>query len=172
MADSPLPAEVGLPRMAVRGHIESTFGAGRDFDVSDTSGTRVLFVDGKIGPIPKAEVRDAKDTVVYRVKGHLLAIPRRMAISTVDGAQVAELKAKALSIVKDKSTLTMVDGSTWQVQGPAGEELLDHLRGPAHRHGQPEVAGCSRQVHGRLRELPGPRPGHGRGLGHRPLGGA
>jgi uncharacterized protein YxjI len=123
MADSPLPAEVDPPPDGwSRVLCKSTFGAGRDFDVSDTSGTRVLFVDGEFGPIPKAEVRDAKDTVVYRAKGHLLAIPRRMAISTADGAQVAELKAKALSIVKDKSTLTMGDGGTWQVQGTLLEQ--------------------------------------------------
>jgi uncharacterized protein YxjI len=53
----------------------------------------------------------------YTVKGHFLGIPKRMVISAADGAQVAELKAKAFSLVKDKMTMTMTDGSTWQVQG-------------------------------------------------------
>jgi uncharacterized protein YxjI len=117
MADAP-PPEPGWTRLVFK----SKFGAGRDFEVKDPSGTRVLFVDGKIGPTPKAEVRDAQDTVIYTVKGQLLGIPKRMSIVASDGSQVAELKAKAFSIVKDKMTMTMTDGSTWQVQGTLMEK--------------------------------------------------
>jgi uncharacterized protein YxjI len=118
MADPVPSVEVPAPPVGwSRIVFQSKFGAGRDFDVSDTSGARVLFVDGKIGPTPKAEVRDAQDAVVYQIRGRLLGVPRRMTISTVDGVQVAELKAKMLSPVKNQSTLTMSDGGTWQVQG-------------------------------------------------------
>jgi uncharacterized protein YxjI len=117
MADAPPPAD-GWTRIL----FTSKFGAGRDFEVTDTSGARILFVDGKIGATPKAEVRDAQDTVVYTVKGQFLGIPKRMVISAADGSQVAELKAKAFSIVKDKMTMTMADGSTWQVQGTLMEK--------------------------------------------------
>jgi uncharacterized protein YxjI len=112
MVDAPAPAP-GWTRLVFK----SKFGVGRDFEVTDTSGTRVLFVDGKIGPTPKAEVRDAQDVVRYAVKGQFLGIPKRMVISAADGTQVAELKAKAFSIVKDKMTMSMADGSSWQVQG-------------------------------------------------------
>lgn len=112
MADAPPPAP-GWSRLVFK----SKFGAGRDFEVKDSTDTRVLFVDGKIGATPKAEVRDAQDKVLYTVKGQFLGIPKRMTISAADGSQVAELKAKALSIVKDKMTMTMADGSSWQVQG-------------------------------------------------------
>lgn len=117
MVDSPQPAS-GWTRLVFK----SKFGAGRDFEVKDLEDTRVLFVDGKVGPTPKAEVRDSADQVVYTVKGQFLGIPKRMTISAADGAQVAELKAKAFSLVKDKMTLTMADGSTWQVQGTLMEK--------------------------------------------------
>ena len=107
MADAPPPAD-GWTRILFK----SKFGAGRDFEVTDTSGARILFVDGKIGATPKAEVRDAQDAVLYTVKGQFLGIPKRMVISAADGSQVAELKAKAFSIVKDKMTMTMADGSS------------------------------------------------------------
>jgi uncharacterized protein YxjI len=112
MADAPAP-EAGWSRLVFK----SKFGAGRDFEVKDDAGARVLFVDGKLGPTPKAEVRDAQDAVIYSVKGHFLGIPKRMEISAADGSQVAELKAKAFSIVKDKMTMTMADGSSWEVRG-------------------------------------------------------
>ncbi|MCU0298920.1 MAG: LURP-one-related family protein [Candidatus Nanopelagicales bacterium] len=117
MVDTSAPAP-GWTRLVFK----SKLGVGRDFEVTDTAGTRVLFVDGKIGPTPKAEVRDAQDVVLYTVKGHLLGIPKRMAISTADGTQVAELKAKAFSMVKDKMTMTMADGTAWQVQGTLMEK--------------------------------------------------
>jgi uncharacterized protein YxjI len=118
MAETPPSAAMPPPAEGwSRALFKSKLGAGRDFEVSDMAGARVLFVDGKIGPTPKAEVRDPQDTVIYTVKGHFLGIPKRMVISAADGAQIAELKAKALSVLKDKSTLTMADGSTWQVHG-------------------------------------------------------
>jgi uncharacterized protein YxjI len=117
MADAPPPAD-GWSRILFK----SKFGAGRDFEVTDASGARILFVDGKIGTTPKAEVRDAQDKVVYKVKGQFLGIPKRMEISAADGSKVAELKAKAFSIVKDKMTMTMADGSTWQVAGTLMEK--------------------------------------------------
>lgn len=117
MADAP-PPPPGWTRLVFK----SVFGAGRDFEVKDSTGTRVLFVDGKIGATPKAEVRDAEDHVLYTVKGQFLGIPKRMTITAADGSQVAELKAKAFSVIKDKMTMAFADGSTWQVQGTLMEK--------------------------------------------------
>lgn len=96
---------------------KSKFGAGRDFEVKDTDDNRVLFVHGKIGATPKAEVRDPQDRVVFTVKGSFLGIRKRMAITAADGTQAAELKAKAFSPIKSKMTMTMADGSTWATEG-------------------------------------------------------
>lgn len=117
MADAPPPAD-GWSRILFK----SKFGAGRDFEVTDTSGARVLFVDGKVGMTPKAEIRDAQDQVVYRVKGKFLGFPKRMTISAADGTHVAELVAKKFSVIKDKMTMTMADGSTWEVEGTLMEK--------------------------------------------------
>ena len=97
-------------------------GAGRDFEATDPDGARVLFVDGKLGATPKAEIRDAQDNIVYTVKGQFLGIPKRIVISAADGSQVAELKAKKFSVIKDRMTLTLADGRTWQVQGSLMEK--------------------------------------------------
>ena len=73
---------------------KSKFGAGRDFEVTDTSGARVLFVDVKVGVTPNAEIRDAQDEVVYAVKGKFLGFPKRMTISAADGTHIVEAKVR------------------------------------------------------------------------------
>ena len=101
---------------------KSKFGAGRDFAVLDANEQQVLFVDGKIGMTPKAEVRDASDAVVYRVKGQFMGIPKKMEITNAAGDTVASLKAKMFSPIKSKMTMTMADGSTWNVEGTIMEK--------------------------------------------------
>jgi len=59
---------VQLPTGPVRGH-----------QTSPTSrANALLYVDGKVGMTPKAEVRAgaALDQVVYRIQGQLLGVPR------------------------------------------------------------------------------------------------
>jgi len=97
--------------------MKSKFGAGRDFEVTDLSGARTFFVDGKIAARPKAEVRDAHDQVVYEVTGKLLGVPKRMSITRPDGAEVAHLAAKMFSPIKDKMTLYVADGEDWSLVG-------------------------------------------------------
>ena len=101
---------------------KSKFGAGRDFAVLDAEDRQVLFVDGKMGPTPKAEVRDASDAVVYRVKGQFMGIPKKMEITNAAGDSVASLKAKMFSPIKSKMTMSMADGSTWDVEGTIMEK--------------------------------------------------
>jgi len=112
MTNTPAP-EPGWTQLTFK----STFGAGRDFAVFDASDTKVLFVDGKLGPTPKAEVKDADDRITYRIKGQFLGIPKRMDITDADGNEVAGLKAKMFSPIKTRMTLTLADGSTWNVEG-------------------------------------------------------
>jgi uncharacterized protein YxjI len=117
MAETPTPTP-GWTRLTFK----SKFGAGRDFEVFDASEARVLFVDGKIGATPKAEVKDPSDQVVYTVKGQFLGIPKRMEITDASGAEVASLKAKMFSPIKSRMTMTMADGSTWEVEGTIMEK--------------------------------------------------
>ena len=98
--------------------MKSAFGAGRDFQVLDPdTEERVYLVDGKLGARPKAEVLDAGGTCLYAVRGQLLGIPKKMAITDASGAEVATLRAKAFSVVKDKMDLQMVSGEPWHVEG-------------------------------------------------------
>ena len=62
------PPAPGWTRLIVK----SKFGAGRDFAILDADENQVMFVDGKIGASPKAEVRDSADQVVYHVRGRFL----------------------------------------------------------------------------------------------------
>lgn len=108
------PAPAGFTRYLMK----STFGAGRDFAVLDPETEDQLFlVDGKIGPRPRAEVQAKDGSVVYSVRGQLLGIPKKMSITDASGREVASLKAKKFSLVKDRMTMEMADGEPWQVEG-------------------------------------------------------
>ena len=98
--------------------MKSKLGLGRDFQVLDpeTEEQRYL-VDGKVGPRPQADVLDANGALLFSVKGQLLGIPKKMAIHDASGAEVAVLKAKAFSMVKDKMDMQMVSGEPWHVEG-------------------------------------------------------
>ena len=58
--------------------MKSKFGAGRDFAVLDPdTEAQLFFVDGKLGPRPKAEVQAGDGSVIYSVKGRCSASRRR-----------------------------------------------------------------------------------------------
>jgi len=98
--------------------IESKFGMGRDFRVLDpTTEEQVYYVDGKVNVRPVAEILGPDGAVLFNVKGQMMAIPKRMAITDAYGNHVAELKAKAFSMIKNKMTLALADGSTWELEG-------------------------------------------------------
>lgn len=119
MADeTPPPPPSGWTRITFK----SKFGAGRDFNVLDEAGNAILLVDGKLGPKPKAEVQDPAGNVLFNVKGRMLGIPKRMNITRADGTEVAELHAKAFSMIKNKMTMNFADGSTWEVEGSLMEK--------------------------------------------------
>lgn len=111
------PAPEGYTRLLMK----SKFGGGRDFVVVDpqTEEPR-YFVDGAaIAMKPKCEVKlGGKDgEVLYRTTGAFASIPKRMTISKADGTKVAELRAKAFSIVKDKMTLHVEGEDDWTLTG-------------------------------------------------------
>ena len=98
--------------------MKSKLGAGRDFVVLDPATEEQLFlVDGKLGPRPKAEVQAGDGSVIYSVKGQLLGIPKKMSITDASGTEVATLKAKKFSMIKDSMTMEMANGEPWQLTG-------------------------------------------------------
>ncbi len=112
------PAPAGWTRFILK----SKFGAGRDFRVLDLDDNQQYLVDGKMGVRPRADVQDSTGAVRYTVKGQMLAIPKKMSISDANGSEVASIKAKAFSFVKDKMVLTMATGPDWHVAGSLVEK--------------------------------------------------
>ncbi|WP_380169402.1 LURP-one-related/scramblase family protein [Jannaschia sp. R86511] len=107
-------ASAGWTRLLVK----STFGVGRDFAVTDPlTGERRYVVDGKLGPRPRAEVRDAADQVVYQVRGALLGIPKQMTVQDAAGTEVASLRAKMFSPVRSRMTMQTTGSGTWELEG-------------------------------------------------------
>ena len=107
------PAPAGWTRFQVK----SKLGAGRDFAVLDGDDRQVFFIDGKMGPRPKADIQDVAGQTAYSVRGQLLGIPKQMTISDAAGKEVASLKAKMFSPVKSRMNLTMADGDDWSLEG-------------------------------------------------------
>jgi uncharacterized protein YxjI len=113
------PPTAGWSRLLVK----SRFGAGRDFIVSDPeTGAQRYFVNGKLGPRPKAEITASGQGVQYRVRGSLLGIPKRMIISDASGAEVATLKARMFSPIRSRMTLEMASGEPWILEGALMEK--------------------------------------------------
>jgi len=106
------PAPAGTRRFFVA----SKYGMGRDFEVVGEDEQRVLFVDGKIGIKPTAEIQDATGSVVMKAEGKLLGIPKRMVITDAAGTEVASLKAK-ISPLKSRIEITLSDGAQWALEG-------------------------------------------------------
>jgi uncharacterized protein YxjI len=76
-----------------------------------------FYIDGKLGPRPKADVLDEKNQPIYHVTCKLVGIPEHMVISDAADKDVASLKAKAFSPVKSHLTLELPDGAAWTLEG-------------------------------------------------------
>jgi uncharacterized protein YxjI len=108
------PAPSGWNRYLVK----SKFAAGRDFSVMDPDTEEQLyFVDGHIGPKPKAEILNAKGDVLFHVTGKMLGIPKQMVITDADGEEVAALKAKMFSPIKARMSMEVPGGDAWTLEG-------------------------------------------------------
>ncbi len=107
------PAPAGMKRFIVK----SKLGVGRDFEVLDEHEQRAYFVDGKLGVRPAAEVQDAAGATVYKIRGHLMGIPKRVTIMDADDNELAEIKSKFFSPIKSQMDLETVDGRQWHLEG-------------------------------------------------------
>jgi len=116
-----------------RSILKSKFGMGRDFAVLDPdTEEQTWFVDGKVGMRPKADVQDAAGNVVYTVTGKMFGIPKQMTIATADGTEVASLRAKAFSMIKDKMTMEVPGGEPWSLEGSFIEKNYSVSAGGRH----------------------------------------
>ncbi len=119
MAVSIPPAPPGFTRLLMK----SKFGAGRDFRVLDPqTEEQLFFVDGKIGTRPKAEIQGADGTVLYRVRGRLFGIPKRIDVTDAEGNKYAHLHAQAFKFVRDKIEVTLATGEEWLLEGDVIEK--------------------------------------------------
>lgn len=108
------PAPQGWTRFLVR----SKFGVGRDFRVLDPqSEEQLYFVDGKWGLRPKAEIQDASGAVRAEVRGTPTGIKKELTISDPDGTQLASIKGKFFSPVRNSMTITLSSGEQWLLEG-------------------------------------------------------
>lgn len=97
--------------------IKHKLGFGRDFTVLDHQEEQVFFVDGKAGFPAKADVQNADGDTLVSVRGSLKPIPKRASFLDASGEPLGELKAKAFSPVKARMTLTMTNGTAWELEG-------------------------------------------------------
>ncbi|WP_061961152.1 LURP-one-related/scramblase family protein [Demequina flava] len=103
--------------------MKSKFGAGRDFQVlHPETEEQLLFVDGKMGPRPKAEVLDNDQTVLFSVTGKMFGIPKRIDVTNAAGEQVAHLHSPAFNFIKDKIEITMASGEELLLKGNIREK--------------------------------------------------
>ncbi|WP_062210908.1 LURP-one-related/scramblase family protein [Demequina oxidasica] len=103
--------------------MKSKFGAGRDFKVLDPNTEEQLFlIDGHIGTRPKAEVKGPDGKDLYKVRGKLLGIPKRIDVADASGEHVAHLHAKPFKFVHDKIEITFANGDEWLVVGSVMEK--------------------------------------------------
>ena len=102
--------------------MKSKFGVGRDFAVTDADDQQLFYVDGKLGATPKADIQDSAGSVVYRVHGKFLGVPKKMTIADAAGNEVASLKAKVFSPIKSKVHMELTDGSEWEIEGSLVEK--------------------------------------------------
>ena len=113
--------------------VKSKFGMGRDFAVLDpTTEEQCFFVDGKMGPRPRADVQNTDGEIMYTVTGRLFGIPKHMTITGADGAEVASLRAKAFSMIKDKMTMEVPTGEPWKLEGSFIEKNYSVTVGDRH----------------------------------------
>jgi uncharacterized protein YxjI len=111
---APPPAPDGFTRFLVR----SKLGVGRDFVVLDPqTEEQVFLVDGKWGLRPRAEVQDSAGAVVAEVRGTATGFKKELTITDASGEELASLKGKLISPVRNSMTVTLPSGEQWLLQG-------------------------------------------------------
>ncbi|MFJ2705962.1 LURP-one-related/scramblase family protein [Streptomyces sp. NPDC087428] len=101
-------------RLLVR---ERVFGIGDDYWIEDADGRKVFLVDGKAMRLRDTfELKDAQGRIVVEIKQKLISLRDTMLIER-DGEQLAKVKRKRLSLLRNHYRVTLVDGTELDVSG-------------------------------------------------------
>lgn len=96
---------------------ERLFGIGDDYWIEDTDGRKVFLVDGKAMRVRDTfELKDAQGRIIVEIRQKLLSLRDTMLIER-DGKQLAKVKRKRLSLLRNHYRVTLVDGTELDVSG-------------------------------------------------------
>ncbi|MFG3139124.1 LURP-one-related/scramblase family protein [Streptomyces sp. NPDC048211] len=101
-------------RLLVR---ERLFAIGDDYWIEDADGRKVFLVDGKAMRLRDTfELKDAQGRIVVEIRQKLLSLRDTMLIER-DGEQLAKVKRKRLSLLRNHYRVTLTDGTELDVSG-------------------------------------------------------
>lgn len=96
---------------------ERLFAVGDDYWIEDADGRKVFLVDGKAMRVRETfELKDAQGRILVEIRQKLLSLRDTMLIER-DGEQLAEVKRKRLSLLRNHYRVTLVDGTELDVSG-------------------------------------------------------
>ncbi|WP_405937673.1 LURP-one-related family protein [Streptomyces sp. NBC_00726] len=96
---------------------ERIFGIGDDYWIEDADGRKVFLVDGKAMRVRDTfELKDAQGRILVEIRQKLLSLRDTMLIER-DGEQLAKIKKKRLSLLRNHYRVTLADGTELDVSG-------------------------------------------------------
>ncbi|MEU3655759.1 LURP-one-related family protein [Streptomyces sp. NPDC032161] len=96
---------------------ERLFGIGDDYWIEDTDGRKVFLVDGKAMRLRDTfELKDAEGHVLVEIRKKLFSLRDTMLIER-GGEQLATIKRKRLSLLRNHYRVTLVEGTELDVSG-------------------------------------------------------
>lgn len=96
---------------------ERLFAVGDDYWIEDADGRKVFLVDGKAMRVRDTfELKDAQGRILVEIRQKLLSLRDTMLIER-DGEQLAGIKRKRLSLLRNHYRVTLVDGTELDVSG-------------------------------------------------------
>lgn len=107
---------------------ERLFAVGDDYWIEDADGRKIFLVDGKAMRVRDTfELKDAQGRILVEIRQKLLSLRDTMLIER-DGEQLAQVKRKRLSLLRNHYRVTLVDGTELDVSGKIldREFAIDH----------------------------------------------
>ncbi|MFF8915934.1 LURP-one-related/scramblase family protein [Streptomyces sp. NPDC015032] len=96
---------------------ERLFAVGDDYWIEDADGRKVFLVDGKAMRVRDTfELKDAQGRILVEIRQKLLSLRDTMLIER-DGEQLATVRRKRLSLLRNHYRVTLVDGTELDVSG-------------------------------------------------------
>ncbi|MFB8031832.1 LURP-one-related/scramblase family protein [Streptomyces sp. NPDC056004] len=96
---------------------ERLFAVGDDYWIEDADGRKVFLVDGKAMRVRDTfELKDAQGRILVEIRQKLLSLRDTMLIER-DGEQLARIRRKRLSLLRNHYRVTLIDGTGLDVSG-------------------------------------------------------